>query len=66
MKVRLRNPTRDIEVTGPKTVGALLSQLAIVPESVIVIVNDELVPHDTRLADTDAVEVRAVTSGGAQ
>ncbi len=65
MKVRLRNPTRDIEVTGPKTVGALLAQLDIVPESVIVIINDELVPHDVRLADTDEIEVRSVTSGGA-
>ncbi len=66
MKVRLRNPTRDIEVSGPKTVGALLAHLAVVPESVIVIVNDELVPHDARLTDSDTVEVRAVTSGGAQ
>jgi sulfur carrier protein ThiS len=66
VKVRLRNPTRDLEISGPRTVKALLSELAIVPESVIVIRNDELVTHDARLADHDTVEIRAVTSGGAQ
>jgi sulfur carrier protein ThiS len=64
MKVRLRNPTRDVEISGPKTVGALLEALAIVPESVIVILNDELVTRDARIADSDDIEVRAVTSGG--
>jgi sulfur carrier protein ThiS len=65
MKVRLRNPTRDLEVSGPKNVGALLAHLDIVAESVIVIRNDELVTRDAPLADTDDIEIRAVTSGGA-
>jgi sulfur carrier protein ThiS len=65
MKVVLRNPTRELELAGPRTVQALLAELAIVPESVIVIRNDELVTHDARLLDGDTVEVRAVTSGGA-
>lgn len=66
MKVLLRNPKRDLEVSGPKTVDALLSQLEIVAESVIVIRNDELVTRDARLTDNDTIEIRAVTSGGSQ
>jgi len=65
MRVRLRNPTRELEVDGVQTVAALLAELQIVPESVLVIRNDELVTHDTRLATDDVVEIRAVTSGGA-
>lgn len=66
MRVRLRNPTRELEVDGVRTVAALLDELQIVPESVLVICNDELVTHDARLGPDDDVEIRAVTSGGAQ
>lgn len=65
MFVVLRNPKREIELSGPKSVEALLARLEIVPESVIVIRNDELVTRDARLADSDRVEIRPVTSGGA-
>ena len=65
MKVLLRNPRREIEVPGPITVLSLLERLELNPESVLVIVDDELVTRDARLADTDAVEIRPVTSGGA-
>ncbi len=43
MKVVLRNPRRELEVRGPKTVTALLAQLELNPESVLVIAGDELV-----------------------
>jgi sulfur carrier protein len=66
MLVQLRNPRREIEVTGPRTVGALLEHLDLVPESVLVIRNDTLVTHDARLAPDDRIEVRPVISGGAQ
>jgi sulfur carrier protein len=64
MKVLLRNPKREIEVTGPVRVGALLERLQIPRESVLVIRGDTLVPGDTLLLDTDTVEVRPVISGG--
>jgi sulfur carrier protein ThiS len=65
VKVLLRNPRREVEVRGPITVLSLLERLELNPESVLVIVDDELVTRDARLADTDAVEIRPVISGGA-
>ena len=65
VKVVLRNPRRELEIRGPKTVGALLAQLDLNPESVLVIADDELVPKDARLADAVTVEIRPVISGGA-
>lgn len=65
MQVQLRNPTREVEVSGPRTVAALLERLEINPESVLVIRNDELVVRDARLTDSDRIEIRPVISGGA-
>jgi sulfur carrier protein len=64
VKVLLRNPRREVEVPGPLTVAALLDRLELNPESVLVIVGDELVTRDARLADADDVEIRPVISGG--
>ena len=66
MKVVLRNPRREVEMPGPLTVAALLEQLDVNPESVLVIQDDTLVTRDARLSDTDVVEIRPVTSGGAE
>jgi sulfur carrier protein len=66
VKVVLRNPRRELEVSGPKTVTALLAQLELNPESVLVIAGDELVARDARLADDVTVEIRPVMSGGAR
>jgi sulfur carrier protein len=65
VKVLLRNPRREVELRGPMTVSSLLERLELNPESVLVIVHDDLVTRDTRLDDTDAVEIRPVISGGA-
>jgi sulfur carrier protein len=65
VKVRLRNPRRDIEVPGPKRVQALLQELGVNRESVLVIRGDTLVVGDVLLDDADEVEVRPVISGGA-
>lgn len=65
MKVVLRNPRREIDIDGPITVDALLRRLEVSAETVLVIANDELVPRDARLQDSDVVELRPVISGGA-
>lgn len=64
MKVLLRNPKRELELPGPSSVSKLLEHLDLNPESVLVIRNDTLVTHDTRLDEPDVVEIRPVISGG--
>jgi sulfur carrier protein len=65
MKVKLRNPDRVVEVSGPATVANLLVELQIVPEAVLVIRDATLLTRDEVLTDADEVEVRPVLSGGA-
>ena len=65
MKVLLRNPRREIDVDGGRSVDRLLDELGLDRESHLVIRNGTLVPGDARLHDGDTIEVRPVISGGA-
>jgi sulfur carrier protein len=64
VEVKLRNPDRIVEVSGPPTVASLLQELDIVPESVLVIRDATLLTRDERLRADDRVEIRPVLSGG--
>jgi len=66
MRVRLRNPDRVVDVTGPRTVHALLQELDIVPEAVLVIRDSTLLTRDERVSEKDELEVRPVLSGGSR
>ncbi len=65
MKVKLRNPDRTAEVSGPAPVSRVLEQLDINPETVLVISDGTLVTKDAVIADDAEVEIRSVISGGA-
>jgi sulfur carrier protein len=65
MRVRLRNPDREVEVAGGRTVREVLGELDVNPDTVLVIRAGELVTREVVLAEADEVEVRPVISGGA-
>ena len=64
MKVTLRNPRREVEISGKRRVKELLAELHVVPGTVLVIRGDELLTSDTVVGDDDVVELRPVMSGG--
>jgi sulfur carrier protein len=65
MKVILRNPRREVEVSGKRRVKELLVELDILPGTVLVICRDELLTSDAVVGDDDVLELRPVMSGGA-
>lgn len=66
MKVVLRNPRREVEVTGNRRVKDVLRELNIIPETVLVIRGDDLITTDQVVRDEDVIELRPVMSGGAR
>lgn len=64
MRVKLRNPDRVVDVSGPRVVSALLKELEIVPEAVLVIRDATLLTRDESLNEEDELEIRPVLSGG--
>lgn len=66
MKVKLRNPDREVEVVGGRKVHAVLGELGIDPDTVLVIRERELLTREDRVQDADVIEVRPVISGGAR
>lgn len=49
---------------GGRAVRAILDELGVNPDTVLVIREGELVTRETRLDDADEIEVRPVISGG--
>ena len=64
MRVHIRNPDRELEVAGPRRVRELLAELAIDPDTVLVIRDGTLITREERVEDGDRVEIRPVISGG--
>ena len=66
MKVLLRNPRRELDIEGDATVTEVLRRLEIIPETVLVIRDGELLLKTDRLSDEDTIELRPVISGGSR
>jgi sulfur carrier protein len=66
VRVRLRNPDRELDVDGGRPVRSVLEDLGIAAETVLVIRRGELITRDTRVGDEDEVEIRPVISGGSR
>ena len=64
MKVKLRNPDRELEVVGNRRVHDVLLELAIDPDTVLVIRDRELLTREDRVGEDDLLEIRPVISGG--
>ncbi|HEU4526309.1 MAG TPA: MoaD/ThiS family protein [Actinomycetota bacterium] len=64
MRVRLRNPDRELEVSGGRKVRDVLAELEIDPDTVLVIRDRELLTREDRVTDRDLLEIRPVISGG--
>ena len=65
MKVKLRNPDREVVIEGGRPVGSVLDELGIAMDTVLVIRTGELITRETSVRDDDELEIRPVISGGA-
>jgi sulfur carrier protein ThiS len=66
VKVKLRNPDREVVVEGGRPVRSVLDELGIAVDTVLVIRAGELITRETSVGDDDELEVRPVVSGGAR
>ena len=64
VKIKLRNPNREVELPGRKRVKDVLRELDILPGTVLVIRGADLLTADEVVGDGDELEVRPVMSGG--
>lgn len=56
---------RELEVPGERPLRAVLEELGINPEGVVVVRNDELLTLDAWVEEGDTLEVLSAISGGA-
>lgn len=64
MKVIIRRPRRELEMSGSRRVKDLLQELQINPETVLVVRGAELLTPDEIVKDEETVEVVPAISGG--
>ena len=64
MKVKLRNPDREVELAGGRKLHDVLEELQVNPDTVLVIRCGELITREEHLTERDEIEVRPVISGG--
>jgi sulfur carrier protein ThiS len=65
VKVKLRNPDREVELPGGRPIREVLAELDVDPDTVLVIRGGELVTRHENVANDDELEIRPVISGGA-
>ena len=67
MKVIIRNPKRkELELEGNRRVDALIRELDLNPEQVLVIRDDDLLTRDIWIKDHETVEIVTAISGGSR
>ena len=67
MKVIIRNPKRkELELEGNRRVDALIRELDLNPEQVLVIRDDDLLTRDVWIKDHETVEIVTAISGGSR
>ncbi len=64
MKVKLRNPDREVDLPGGRAIREVLDELGVNADTVLLIRDGELVTRHDHVGDDDEVEVRPVISGG--
>lgn len=64
MKVIIRRPRREVEMSGSRRVRDLLRELQINPETVLVVRGQDLLTPDEVVKDEETVEVVPAISGG--
>ncbi len=64
MKVIIRRPRRELEISGSRRVRDLLRELQINPETVLVVRGQDLLTPDEVVKDEETVEVVSAISGG--
>jgi len=65
MRVRLRNPDREVELDGGRPVRDVLRDLGVEADTVLVIRDGELITREAEVGQDDRLEIRPVISGGA-
>jgi sulfur carrier protein len=64
VKVKLRNPDREVDVAGDRKVREVLAELSVDPDTVLVIRDRALLTREDRVHEGDRLEIRPVISGG--
>jgi sulfur carrier protein len=64
VKVKLRNPDRQVELAGGRVIREVLDELGVNADTVLVIKDGELVTRHDHVGEGDELDVRPVISGG--